>query len=152
MTTEFDKELINLEKEIIALKQAKLKWAGNIATIDYSRSATFRVDEVDYGLFSTKALNITATNPTGDSFLSQIMFSGNWDGRGWAHSKIYESKGKTKWCLAMVVPRQDDYTRYYGPTYDQRNPFDISLDFVIRATSAINITTEWVDNPYTRVW
>lgn len=148
MTTNFDKELIDLEQEITNLKQSKLKWAGTIATTDWRSSFTFTITEIEYGLFSSKALEITATNANGDSFLSELMFSGSWDGRGWAHGKVYESKGKTKWQLAMVTAREDDYTHYYSGG----GAFDVSLGVVIRTTSAVNITTKWVDNPYTRVW
>ena len=148
MNNEFNNQLVALEKEIQALKQAKLKWAGVIGTQDHPMSATFTVTELQYALFSSKALYITATNPNGDSFLSDLLFTGSWDGRGWAKNKIYETKGQTQWCLAMVIPTSNDYTRYY----DQGGDFDISLSFIIRASSAVNITTSWGNNPYATSW
>ena len=152
MRNDFDNKILHLEREILALKQAKLKWAGVIAMADNSLSATFTITELDYDLFSSQALYITAENENGDSFLSDLLFTGPWDGRGWAKTKIYESKGKIQWCLAMVVPTADDYTRYYGPDYSQANPFNVDLNFIVRTSSAVNITTTWGDNPYASVW
>ena len=152
MNNDFENELIALDREIQALKQAKLKWAGVIGTEDHPFTATFIITEIQYALFSSQALYITAENSNGDSFLSELLFTGSWDGRGWVRNKIYETKGKTKWCLAMVIPTQDDYITYYGPTYDQANPFPVTLKFLVRTTSNVNVTTEWGTNPYTTVW
>lgn len=149
MKDDFDKELIDLEQEITNLKQAKLKWAGTMATADWSSSFIFTIAEVDYGLFSTKALEITATCPKGDSFLSQLMFSGSWDGRGYASCKSYVEKGKTRWTVAMIQATQNDYVRYYE---GGMQPFNTTVGIVIRTTSPVDVTTKWIDNPYTKAW
>lgn len=149
MKNEFDKYLEDIYKEITALKQARLKSAGLIATTDYSLSATFTVTEMTYGLFSSQALYITATSGDGDSFLSQLYFSGDWDGRGYEHCKIYENKGVTKWCVAMTVPTAADYQYYYE---QGGGDFDISINMIIRTTSEVTISTEWGSNPYDSVW
>lgn len=152
MKRQLENYLREMYGEIAALKQAKLKSAGVIATVDYPITATFRVTEVDYALFSSQALYITATSSDEESFLSQLLFTGSWDGRGYSFIKIYEQKGKTKWCLALTNPTSADYDYYYGPTYDQHNEFDVTINVIVRTTSTVNISTEWGENPYASVW
>lgn len=149
MKNEFDQYLKSVYDEIANLKQAKLKSAGVIATTDHPLTATFTVTELDYGLFSSRALYITAESENDESFLSQLLFTGNWDGRGYDYRKVYEEKGKVKWCVALTVPTTADYERYY----DQgQGPFDVSINLIVRTTSEVNITTEWGENPYASVW
>lgn len=149
MKNEFEITLQEIYNEIKNLKEARLKSAGVIATTDSPLSATFTVTELEYGLFSSRAIYITAESINGDSFLSELLFTGEWDGRGYEARKVYEDKGKTTWCVALTVPTTADYEYYYDQGH---GPFDISINILVRTTSEFNVTTSWGDNPYASVW
>lgn len=143
ITTEFERQILEMSNELTALKAAKVKSASTLRTTTATASGSFPLTEYLSVVVSTKSLELTLEFATDVTPLTMVTTTSAYSGRLFSPLRQYVDRRHIKFFIEPTV-----FTDADRQTVLNGGSVTVNGEFLVTSTADFTLTSRLVDSVY----